>query len=356
MNCKSAYIYNVLKQVHPNKCITKDAMDFCNKILDVIFYSLIICYQKHGNLVKSIELLLSGELFIYSSSESLKACDKFSANTKCYKKVEDVLSSNIARSTQASLTFNVIIIEEMLKKLGCELLSDYFLIYLTATLEYLTAEIMELSGSIAGSKHKLITVNHIIGAINKDDELSNTIKNVVSTCDIEWSMYIKSLDMDRILNKTIFDPKTPCILGNFKNKKAVYGKKKVTYVEIDKSFPEIVSCFSIYFEADILFGEVANNSYNLRYKDDLEHIAQQKIEEDEEMDDNIEESENDESDQDYDNLEEEEEYFTFSVSELKEHDRKVIEAYLKEKEKSVETKRKRKYPTLEDVEEPGFDN
>lgn len=52
-------------------------------------------------------------------------------------------------------------------------------VYLTAVLEYLAVEVLELSGDVARqNKRHLITPRHITLAIRQDDELESLLKHV----------------------------------------------------------------------------------------------------------------------------------------------------------------------------------
>jgi len=53
-------------------------------------------------------------------------------------------------------------------------------VYLAAVLEYMSAEVLEISGNYAkGSSRKRITPRHILLAVKNDDELARLLRDVV---------------------------------------------------------------------------------------------------------------------------------------------------------------------------------
>lgn len=74
---------------------------------------------------------------------------------------------------RAGLTFSVSIIENAMFPLLNYKLTKRLSVPITAVMEYLTAEILELSGNVARDDKKVrIKINHIILAIKNDGELS----------------------------------------------------------------------------------------------------------------------------------------------------------------------------------------
>ncbi|KAG5670396.1 hypothetical protein PVAND_000664 [Polypedilum vanderplanki] len=85
----------------------------------------------------------------------------------------------VSRSSKAGLTFPVARIHRNLRKGGyCERVGTGAAIYLTAVLEYLTAEILELAGNAARDNKKgRILPRHIQLAIRNDEELNRLLQN-----------------------------------------------------------------------------------------------------------------------------------------------------------------------------------
>lgn len=85
-----------------------------------------------------------------------------------------------SRSSRAGIQFPVGRIHRLLKKGGHgERIGNGSPVYLAAVLEYLVAEILELSGNAArDNKKSRIIPRHIQLAVRNDDELSNLLKGV----------------------------------------------------------------------------------------------------------------------------------------------------------------------------------
>ncbi len=80
---------------------------------------------------------------------------------------------------QSGLILDVIYIYKLIKNVTMEIA-----IKITAVLEYLMAEILELAGNIARDNDKdYIIKNNIQSAINNDEELSNVLNNIVISGD-----------------------------------------------------------------------------------------------------------------------------------------------------------------------------
>jgi len=87
----SSYIYKVLKQVHPDKSISKKAMSIMNSFINDIFEKIcaeaarLVRYTKKSTLSSreiqsAVRLLLPGELAKHAISEGTKAVSKYSTS------------------------------------------------------------------------------------------------------------------------------------------------------------------------------------------------------------------------------------------------------------------------------------
>merc|ERR1719263_873245 len=85
------------------------------------------------------------------------------------------------KSTRSGLTFPVGRLTRILKEGGyAKRVSVGAGIFLTAVLEYLTAEIVELAGNACrDNKRKTINPRHLTLAIRNDEELSHMFNNIV---------------------------------------------------------------------------------------------------------------------------------------------------------------------------------
>ncbi|XP_052861139.1 uncharacterized protein LOC128268155 [Anopheles cruzii] len=88
--------------------------------------------------------------------------------------------SKQTKSSRAGLTFSVGRVQSYLKKgKYAERIGAGSSVYLTAVLEYLVAEVLELSGNAARDNRKSrITPRHIQLAVRNDEELSSLMKDI----------------------------------------------------------------------------------------------------------------------------------------------------------------------------------
>uniref|UniRef100_A0A1I7YUN5 Histone H2A n=1 Tax=Steinernema glaseri TaxID=37863 RepID=A0A1I7YUN5_9BILA len=103
---------------------------------------------------------------------------KLSSNGKGGKLVKH--TQNVSRSDKAGVKFPVGRIHRMLRKGNyAQRIGSGAPVYLSAVLEYLVAEILELSGN-AAMDHKKSRINprHIMLAVRNDDELAKMLSNV----------------------------------------------------------------------------------------------------------------------------------------------------------------------------------
>ncbi|KAN0024477.1 hypothetical protein ACTFIV_008885 [Dictyostelium citrinum] len=96
------------------------------------------------------------------------------------KKSKSTKKLNVSRTVRADLTFPVSRVERMIREGGyTKRCSSEAPVFLTAVLEYLTLEILELSVTYSNQKNKnRITPQHIHLSICSDSELNDLFKNV----------------------------------------------------------------------------------------------------------------------------------------------------------------------------------
>jgi len=118
----------------------------------------------------AVRRFLPGELAKHAVSEGTKAVTKFYSSTQ-----------DTPRSRRAGLQFDIEGVAA-LASLACKgvLMSEAAVTYLAAVLEYMTAELLELSGNSARDHHKTtISPRHVALALWNDEELNKLNRTVV---------------------------------------------------------------------------------------------------------------------------------------------------------------------------------
>jgi histone H2A len=200
----NAYIYRVLKLVHPDTGMsgaglsTMDALVKINiiRIMKAVnqFYTRSSKKTVTSREIQSaVRLVLPGELAKHAVSEGTKAVTKYNAAlTEPAPNRDDVPQKKAAfggknkkkpeqRSKKAGIFFNVSRVEKMMMiESNAERKGAGAAVYLAAVCEYLTAEILELAGNYAREtgKHR-ITPRAIKVAILNDEELSKLYQDTV---------------------------------------------------------------------------------------------------------------------------------------------------------------------------------
>jgi histone H2A len=191
------YIYKVLHQVHPDAGLTTPAMDAMDSCMRIIANKIgtqareFTCSENLKTIGPreiqcAIKVILNDGLLKHSTSEGTKALCKYTASTDASTaKALDDKASNTSmsapkktRESRAGLTFSVSLAEKYLRDRGCNVGAGAP-VYLAAVLEYLAAEMLELSGNVTrDNKMVRIKVRHFQLAISNDNELSSLFRNV----------------------------------------------------------------------------------------------------------------------------------------------------------------------------------
>eukprot|EP00301_Raphidiophrys_heterophryoidea_P018927 c3919_g1_i1.p1 GENE.c3919_g1_i1~~c3919_g1_i1.p1 ORF type:complete len:245 (+),score=55.25 c3919_g1_i1:67-801(+) len=174
----SPHILKVLKQVHPDTGLWKPAMRIMNSIVKDVFVRLMqLAVELQESTTKAtlcsrcvqtaVRLLLPGELAKHAVSEGTKAVTKFfSSGTKGNK------------SRRAGLVFPVGRLKTMMKAFAKTRIGSGAPVYLAAVLEYISAEVLELSGNAArDNKKRRISARHIFLAVSNDEELMRLFRH-----------------------------------------------------------------------------------------------------------------------------------------------------------------------------------
>jgi histone H2A len=171
------YISKILKQIHPDIGITQVTKDELNSWINFIGKSIakkaiVLSASAKLKTVSSreiqsaIKLILNGELAKHSNSEGIKAVTKFNSSSA------GPVGKKISSASRAGL---------ILPPARCKKFFSVYKfrismgapIYLAAVLEYLTAEMLELSGNVAKFNKKVrITPRHMTLAEKNDKEFN----------------------------------------------------------------------------------------------------------------------------------------------------------------------------------------
>lgn len=196
----NSYIVKVLKQVHPGQSVgEKEGVPMVNSMLDVVMKKIArvvsILLKRTGkttvtsrDIQSAVRLTFPGELAKHAVSEGTKAITRYNAtqvsgggvNDKKPPRVEEGKHSKAFRaglqfsvSRTAKIFYPNIAGLNVRKGAGAA-------IYLAAVLEYICAEILELSGNVARDfKKNSIKPRHIIVAVRGDEELDTMFHNTI---------------------------------------------------------------------------------------------------------------------------------------------------------------------------------
>ncbi|KAL6057556.1 Histone H2B type 1-A [Balamuthia mandrillaris] len=181
----NTYIYKVLKQVHPDTGMSKQAMLIMNSFVKDVAHRILLevntLLELSGaktissrEIQTAVRLLLPGELAKHAVSEGTKAVTKFQSS------LGEGGSGGGNHSQRAGLQFPVGLLRSWLKAHSKVNVGKSAPVYLAAVLEYLSAEILELSGNAARDNRKArIIPRHILLAIRNDEELNKLCLSVI---------------------------------------------------------------------------------------------------------------------------------------------------------------------------------
>jgi len=182
------YIYLVLKQVHPDQEISDAALRVMNDLCIVLLMELADASSKLldkqrqlgvRSFETAVRLVFPGELARHAVSEGCKAAKKFEERTTIWNG-RHMDYSVAGRSARAGLTFPVATISVMLARYMHCSVGDVDVAYLTAVLEYVVAEVLELSGNASADNCRTRhTPRDLVLAIRHDEELTTLFSDVV---------------------------------------------------------------------------------------------------------------------------------------------------------------------------------
>jgi histone H3/H4 len=187
-----SYIHRVLKSVHPDTNITKDAINSTDGILRVVAtrvsnYAQLLTQGTEKKTLSAAEVqsavraVFPTELGKHAVNEGTAAVTKYTAALGEKTEGKDGKSQPQMRETRAGLQFSVSLAEKYIRGFGQ---IKYNIgagapVYLAAVLEYFTGDLMELAGGACKeAKRHNITVRHLFLAVNGDPELGSLLSDL----------------------------------------------------------------------------------------------------------------------------------------------------------------------------------
>lgn len=176
------YISKVLKLVHPDCSISSNTKSQLNYLLNLLAVKLIseaVSLLGNKKTISSREIqtavrIVFGktELAKHAVSEGTKAVTK-------YMSAYIIKSKKTTKTSKAGLIFAIPRVENIIRNNFNGRVSETAPIYLTAILEYISSELLELSGNATRDNKKIIIQpKHLMMAIENDIELKYLAKAV----------------------------------------------------------------------------------------------------------------------------------------------------------------------------------
>ena len=217
------YIYRVLKQVHPDTGLSGTALSAMNNLVRINIEKIMIGVNQlmlrtgkktigSREIQSATRLALPGELAKHGVNEGTKAVTKYTI-TKSDRFGKKASSPGklapISRNAMAGLQFPVTRIQNLMMGLSTvSRKTDTAAVYLAAVCEYLTAEVLELSGNAArDNKRVRITPRHIMLAVRNDTELDRLYRNAVFAGGITPHISSAILPEKKVKTKPAAKPK-----------------------------------------------------------------------------------------------------------------------------------------------------
>lgn len=174
------YIRKVGKQVHPDMLLSSNFLNQTNRIIvrlgEKIAEKAFQLTEKEDRktigsreIQSAVRLIIPGELTKHAVSEGTKAVTKYGSADRGNKRKRK------SNSQKAGLQFSVSRCKQFLKKYNKKIGSTAP-VYLAAVLEYITAELLELSGNVARShpnRRSTMKIRDLYLAIENDHELND---------------------------------------------------------------------------------------------------------------------------------------------------------------------------------------
>jgi len=172
------YIRKVGKQIHPDSQMSSDFLNQINRIIvrlgEQIAEKAFQLTEKENTktidsrtVLNATRLILLNELSKHAVSQGIKAVTKYSDKGKGNRK------KKVSKSAKAGLQFSVSRCRQFFKKYNKRIAKDSD-VYLAAVLEYITAELTELSGNVArDNRRSTMKIRDLYIAIQADYDLND---------------------------------------------------------------------------------------------------------------------------------------------------------------------------------------
>ena len=196
------FINRVLKQVHPDAGMAGDSASTMNNLVNITIEKIMVEVNKlmqmtgkktisSREIQSAVRLVYPGELAKHAVAAGTKAVAKYNA-TQVSGGVPK--GDGTSRSFRADLQFPVTRTEKLMMSLTCaERKSDSAAVFLTAVVEYIVAEVLELAGNVArDQKRTRIIPRSIKLAIDNDSELQKMFRDTLLSGGVVPNAPIKS--------------------------------------------------------------------------------------------------------------------------------------------------------------------
>lgn len=180
------YISHVLHQLHPDTQISANVKELINSLLNnvgnkIASEAVFLTGHCGGKIVSkramesSVKLNITAELARHALIEGRKACIKYegtnAGSTRKPITAAKRAGIQIPPSRARKLIENNLSKGFSISQMGC--------VYLAAVLEYLSAELLELSGNAArDNRRSTINSRHLQYAVHNDEELNKLLRDV----------------------------------------------------------------------------------------------------------------------------------------------------------------------------------
>ena len=192
------YVYQVLKQVHPDTGMTASAKYIMDRICKIVIEKLMTAVNKLNrelqtktvssrDVQSAVILVFPGELAKHAVSEGTKAVTRYNSSNSA-RAAGDKAQKQAFRAGlifSVSRVKNLMRLHSVVSRIGAGAP-----VYMAAVVEYIVAEILELAGNAARDYKKMrIKPIFISKAIEADEELSKFFHNVQLSNDARSKGY-----------------------------------------------------------------------------------------------------------------------------------------------------------------------